>query len=90
MKKEDAISRNVNIVRLKVDSHALTSAIRALNNCGIFDISISKEDNDLIVFYDELEPYKYVKTVGGTMDCKDCDEVPVSSRNGSCSGCTHY
>jgi len=43
-------------VRFKVASYALTSAIKALNNCGIYDIYVSKEDNELVVVYDELEP----------------------------------
>jgi len=50
-------------VRFKVASYALTSAIKALNNCGIYDIYVSKEDNELVVVYDELEPSRYPKMV---------------------------
>ncbi len=34
-------------IRFKVDSHALSSVIIALNNCGIYDIAVTKEDNEV-------------------------------------------
>lgn len=89
--EENANKVNVIKVRFKVTSYALTSAIKALNNCGIYDISVTKEDNDLVVVYDEYEPFRYPKTDNNeNSDCSSNDQsFNDKSSNDKCNGCKH-
>ena len=75
------VKATMSYIRFKVDSHALSSVIIALNNCGIYDIIVTKEDNDLVVVYDEYEPFRYPKT--------DNNENSDCSSNDKCNGCKH-
>ena len=74
---------NTNKIRVKVASYALLDVLRALHNENVKDVTVTKEDNDLILIIDTSRNFGhvgcYVKVdengypdLGGKLSATDC------------------
>lgn len=50
---------NINKIRVKVASYALLDVLRALHNENVKDVTVTKEDNDLILIVDTSRNFGY-------------------------------
>lgn len=69
---EENVKVNISHSRIKVASYALARTINALNNYGIHDITVTMEDDNLVVVFDVFEHFRYQK--------------PNNNENSDCSG----
>ena len=73
---------NNNKIRVKVSSYALLDVLRALHNENVKDVTVTKEDNELILIVDTSRNFGhgcYVKVdengypdLGGSISATDC------------------
>ena len=67
---EENIKINSTYVCFKVADYALASALKALNDCGVYDITVTKENDGLVVVYSDNNEYFGNSCIGKCNGCK--------------------